>query len=255
VENKPGAGGIVAMKYILEETEPDGYTLFAATKSNISKVVASEGKVDLNGFEWIAMLMADPECVITNKNSSIRTWEDIVRDAKEKNGNQIWVGPAAGGLDHVTAMKLWEKAWIKAKWIPFASGGKAIPALLGGQGVAYVGNPRDTIGKPDLMIAAVSSKERLPQFPDVPTFGELGIKDFDNEIMWRGFAVKKGTPEYALKWYDDLFKKVTEDPEWREFWEVGGIDLVYYSPEKFEKIIEQDVKDFTVYLKKIGMID
>jgi len=48
VENKPGAGGIVAMKYILEETEPDGYTLFAATKSNISKVVASEGKVDLN---------------------------------------------------------------------------------------------------------------------------------------------------------------------------------------------------------------
>jgi len=255
VENKPEAGGIVAMKYLLEETEPDGYTLFDATKSNISKVVASEGKVDLNGFEWIAMLMADPECVIINKNSSISTWEDIVRDAKEKNGNQIWVGPAAGGLDHVTAMKLWEKAGIKAKWIPFASGGKAIAALLGGQGVAYVGNPRDTIGKPDLMIAAVSSKERLPQFPDVPTFGELGIKDFDNEIMWRGFAVKKCTPEYALKWYDDLFKKVTEDPEWRKFWEVGGIDLVYYSIEKFEKIIEQDVKDFTVYLKKIGMID
>ncbi len=254
VENKPGAGGIVAMKYILEETKADGYTLFAATKSNISKVVASKGKVDLFGFDWIAMLMADPECVITNKKSKIRTWQDIVEDAKAKNGEQIWVGPAAGGLDHVTALKLWEKAGIKAKWIPFASGGKAIAALLGGQGVAYVGNPRDTIGKPDLMIAAVSSPERLKQFPDVPTFGELGIKDFDHEIMWRGFAVKKGTPEEALKWYDDLFTKVTNDPDWRKFWEVGGIKVVYYKKDKFEEIIKNDQKEFEKYLKKIGMI-
>jgi len=197
---------------------------------------------------------ADPECVITNKKSNIKTWQDIVSDAKEKNGNQIWVGPAAGGLDHVTAMKLWEKASIKTKWIPFASGGKAIAALLGGQGVAYVGNPRDTIGKPDLMIAGVSSSERLKQFPDVPTFGELGIKNFDHEIMWRGFAVKKGTPEEALKWYDTLFSKVTQDSDWRKFWEVGGIDVVYYKQEKFEKIIKQDAEDFRKYLKKIGMI-
>jgi len=89
VENKPGAGGIVTMKHILEETDPDGYTLFAATKSNISKVVASKGKVDLNGFDWIAMLMADPECVITNKKTDVKSWQDIVADAKKKNGNQI----------------------------------------------------------------------------------------------------------------------------------------------------------------------
>lgn len=56
-------------------------------------------------------------------------------------------------------------------------------ALLGGQGVAYVRNPRDTLGKPDLKIAVVSSPQRLKQFPDVPTFKELGITGLDNEYM------------------------------------------------------------------------
>ena len=57
----------------------------------------------------------------------------------------------------------------------------------------------------------------MDEFPDVPTFDELGIKGLDSEILWRGLAVKKGTPGNVVKWYDDLFAKVTEDPEWREF--------------------------------------
>ena len=112
----------------------------------------------------------------------------------------------------------------------------------------------DNIGKPDLMIAVVSSPKRLKQFPNVPTFGELGMKDFDNEIMWRGFVVKKGTPEEALKWYNDLFTKVTKDSDWRKFWEIGGIDVVYYKKDKFEQIVKQDAEEFQKYLKKLGLI-
>ncbi|MCD6123441.1 MAG: hypothetical protein J7K04_16535 [Spirochaetales bacterium] len=187
VINKPGAGGIVAMKYVLA-TPADGYTIMAVTKSNVVKVVSTGAYVHLMDLNWMDMLMADPECVITNKKLSINTWDQLITDAKAKNGNQLWVGPAAGGLDNVVAMRIWKAFDIKVKWVPFASGGKAMAALLGGQGVAYVGNPRDIAGKPDLKIAAVSFEQRLKQFPNVPTFGELGANGLNNEVMWRGLC-------------------------------------------------------------------
>ncbi|RKX81484.1 MAG: tripartite tricarboxylate transporter substrate binding protein [Spirochaetes bacterium] len=249
VINKPGAGGIVAMKYVLA-TPADGYTLMAVTKSNVAKVVSTGADVNLMDLNWMDMLMADPECVITNKKLSINTWDQLIADAKAKNGNQLWVGPAAGGLDNVVAMKIWKAFDIKVKWVPFASGGKAMAALLGGQGVAYVGNPRDIAGKPDLKIAAVSSEQRLKQFPNVPTFGELGAKGLNNEVMWRGFAVKKETPEAAVKWYQDLVQKVTDDPEWRKFWEPYGIKVVNYKSDKFNSMVSQDIKEFKEYLGK-----
>ncbi len=248
VENKPGAGGIVAMKYIMGGNN-DGYTIMAATKSNIAKIVSTKADIDPMDLDWLAMLMADPECVITNKTLPINTWEDVVKDAKAKNGNQIWVGPAAGGLDHVVAMKIWKAFGISAKWVPFASGGKAMAALLGKQGVAYVGNPRDIAGKPDLKIAVISSPKRLKEFPDVPVFNEFGVKGLDNEVMWRGFVAKKGMPAGAKKWYDDLFKKVTADKDWRAFWEPYGIDVVYYPSAKFNEVVKKDYEDFKAYIK------
>jgi len=203
VENKPGSGGIVAMKRLLQ-LPADGYTIFACTKSNISKIVSSGGEAYIDGIDWAALMMADPECIITHKKQKVNSWDDLLQDAKAKKGDQLWLGPANGGLDHVTALKIWDEAGIKAKWIPFKSGGKARAALLGEQGVAYIGNPREVLGNDDLQIAAVSSVKRLPQFPDVPTFNEMGIKNLDNEFMWRGFVLKKGTSSEIREWYDKL---------------------------------------------------
>jgi hypothetical protein len=105
-----------------------------------------------------------------------------------------------------------------------------------------------------LKIAAVSSPHRLERFPDAPTFAELGAKNFDHEIMWRGFAIKKGVSQKILKWYDELFRKVNEDPEWRSFWEKGGIDVIYKGPQEFSEIIKQDMREFSVYLQRLGTL-
>lgn len=259
VENKPGAGGIVALKKVLQ-LPADGYTLYACTKSNISKFVSSGGTLPSESLDWIALLMADPECVITTNSSGISSWEDILNNAQKINKEQIWVGPATGGLDHVTALKIWDKFGIKAKWIPYKSGGKARAALLGAQGVAYVGNPREVLGNPDLHIAAVSAQKRLERFPDVPILSEFDNlaksqeMNLDFEYMWRGFAIKKGVDPELLNWYKQLFQKVTDDPEWREFWEKGGIDVVYYGPEKFTEIVKQDEETFKYYLQKLGIL-
>lgn len=253
VENKPGAGGIVALKSVLQ-APANGYNLFACTKSNIAKFVLAGGSDYVDALDWTAMLMADPECVITNRKQDINDWMQIVEHAHANPGQQNWVGPAAGGLDHVTALKIWDEAQIEAKWIPYKSGGKAIAALLGEQGVAYVGNPRDILGNPDLKIAAISSETRLERFPDAPTFSELGFEGLENEYMWRGFALKKGTPPEVLAWYADLFAKVTEDPDWKEFWGRGGIDVTYLGGDAFTELVQEDAKVFEYYLKKSSIL-
>ena len=254
VINKPGAGGVIAIKHILK-SRADGYQLAFVTRSNIGKIVSTGGTINVDDLTWLAMMVSDPEAIITLRKSPINTWEQVVADAKAKNGKQLWVGPAAGGNDHIMAMKTWKAAGIKAKWVPYKSGGKAMAALMGGHGIAYVGNPQDVLGRPDLKVAAIASQKRLTgQFADVPTFKELGVKDLNSEIMWRGFMVKKGTPEEALKFYNDLLKKVSQDPDWRAYIQKGGADPVFYEEEKFVKIIKKDQQEFTATLKDLGII-
>ena len=255
VENKQGAGGLVGMQAVLEQPA-DGYTVFAATTSNIAKVLTSKKDVDefIWGFDWIAMLMLDPECLIAAKDSPLNTWEAVHKDALEKNGAQLWTGPAAGGNDHLLAMKVWDKSGMSAKWIPYSTGPEAMMALLSGQGVVYVGNAADIGGREGFSILAVARKERLKKFPDAPTFVELGVEGLEDEAMWRGFAMKKGSPEEAMVWWEELLKKVAADPEWREFLEKDGIDVIDYGREKFNARVQKDIDNFTLYLKKYGLI-
>jgi putative tricarboxylic transport membrane protein len=254
VINKAGAGGVVAMKDVLA-SRADGYKLMAVTRSNIGKIISTGGEIDTNDLSWLAMMVSDPEAVITNVNQDINTWEQLVADAKAKKGDQIWVGPAKGGNDHIMAMKTWKAAGIDAKWIPYASGGKAMAALMGNHGVAYVGNPQDVLGKPDLKVAIISSPERLGgQFANVPTFKEKGIKGLDREIMWRGFMVKKGTPKEAVDFYTDLFDKMNKDADWQAYIKKGGANPVFYREDKFTEIVNEDKKVFTQTLKDLGAI-
>jgi len=255
VENKEGAGGLVGMQAVLEQPA-DGYTVFAATTSNIAKVLTSKKDVDefIWGFEWITLLMRDPECLIAAKASALNTWEAVRKDALEKNGAQLWTGPAAGGNDHLMAMKVWDKSGMSAKWIPYNTGPEAMMALLSGQGAVYVGNPADIGGREGFTIVAVARKERLEKFPDAPTFLELGVEGLDDEVMWRGFAMKKGSPEEAMVWWEELLKKVAADPEWREFLEKDGIDVVDYGRAEFNPQVQKDIDNFTLYLKKYGLI-
>ena len=170
IENRYGGSGAVAMRAVLG-SEPDGYTILAAPATFVSTVQITQSDFGMDDFYFLACLTEAPEALITNRNSDVVTFEDIVADARAKGGRQIWVGPGVGSLDHLMAIKTWDKVGITATWVPYDGGGAAIAALLGEHGVVYVGNPEDTKGRPDLHIAAVSARERLDLFPgyaDIP---------------------------------------------------------------------------------------
>ncbi len=251
VENKTGGSGTVAMKTVLGK-RADGYTILAVTKSFISTMLLSNTGITIGNFDWIAMMVSDPEALIINNTTKIKTLEDIIKDAKAKKGEQKWLGPLVGGLDHLFAIQVWDKLGIKARWIPYEGGSDAIAALMGKQGAVYVGNPADIAGRSTLSIAVVASAERLKNFPNVPTFKEKGYPI--EEVLWRGFAIKKGTPPKVKNYLENLFKKIASDPDWINFVNNSSALPVFYGEKKFTETVIKDQKKARYYLKKAGIL-
>ncbi len=252
IENRYGGSGAVAMRAILGK-DPTGYHVLAFPATFISTVKVTRSSISMDDYRFLACMVEAPEALITNRNTDVVTIEDIVRDAKAKNGKQIWVGPGVGSLDHLMAIKTWDKLGITATWLPYDGGGEAVAALLGGHGIVYVGNPEDVRGRPDLQIAAVSALERLSRYPDVPTLMESGC-DLPNEIMWRGFAVHKDTPEEICNWLTDLLGKVSSDPEWVEFVAFNSAENVFYKQDEFRALVERDSQESIKYLMMANII-
>ena len=173
VENHTGGSGAVAMRKVLEKPA-DGYTLLAVTKSFLSTALLTSEGIDLHRFYFLAGLISDPEALIVNTKAEINDFSSLLADARAHPGRQKWLGPFVGGTDHLMAVRTWDILGIKARWIPYDSGSEAIAGILGRHGVVYVGNPVDVRGRPDLKLAVLAAPQRLPAFPDVPTFQELG---------------------------------------------------------------------------------
>ncbi len=252
VENKTGASGIVAMREVLSK-KADGYTVLAVTKSFISTVLMTKSGIHMDDFYFLACLVIDPEVLITNRKAPVRTLEQIIRDAKEKQGKQKWLGPLVGGVDHLMALKTWEQLGIRGEWIPFEGGSDALAALMGRHGTVYVGNPVDVKGRPDLMIAAVSAERRLPDFPRNPTFLEKGF-GLKHEVLWRGYALKQGTDPRAVSYLTDLIYKVSRDSSWLQFVRATSAQPVFLAHEAFSEMVQKDQLDALKYLRLAGIL-
>ena len=251
VDNKPGAGGIIAADYILEQ-DADGYLIFGTTVSYVDSILAAEEDVEryIWGFDWIANIVGDPYCIMVKADNPI-TLEEIVADAKVNKQN--WMGPSTGGAKHLVALQYWNALGMEGNFIPYESGPDALLAVIGGQGIASVGNPSDVNGR-DLRHVVIGAPERLAAYPDVPTWTELGYPELDKIAMWRGFAVKKGTPAEAIKWWQDLCQKVAEDPEWIEYNTNKSYIVQNVGTEEFTAQVQQDMVDHLAILKLAEMV-
>ncbi len=254
VDNTPGAGGMTAMEYV--QSQPaDGYTIFAGTVSNIAYLVANEEDLEkyVWGFEWIDDIMADPYSIMVSSNSDIGSLDDLL--AACKADNTVWCGPSTGGAKHLAGLQFWSALGVdNATWVPFESGPDALLAVIGGQGIATVGNPGDVEGK-ELKNIVIATNEKLAKYPDVDNFADCGYPELDNLNMWRGFAVKDGTPEEMIVWFQDLVDKVTADEEWQSFFAENTIVVFNKKTDEFETLIQENIKDYIEILKNLEMID
>ncbi len=251
VINRPGGGGIVAFEEALREPA-DGHRFLAVTRSNISKMVAS-GREDLiDRIDWHSYIMDNPHVLITNSTEGPTDWRELL--AADDQQDQRWLGVDIGGVKHISGIKMADKAGIDMRWIPYGSGGEAVAALLGGLGTAYLGNPRDALSSDRLRVVVVAAEDRLRAFPDAPTFAELGISGLEDELIWRGFAFRKGVPDDIRAWYSALIRQVLHDPRWVSSWQHEAVNLRYRSSSDFQRIVDRDREEFRTHLARLDLL-
>jgi tripartite-type tricarboxylate transporter receptor subunit TctC len=196
VENKVGASGNVATAEVAKSA-PDGYTLLAHSSAYAVNptLFANAGYDPARDLLPIAVVARQANIVLVNAAFPARTLEEL-KSAME-NGKLAFASPGAGTTPHLTAENLFHVRWkADVTHVPFKGAGPAVAGLLAGEppiGCMAGSGPMAQIKAGKLRALAVSSAERLPQLPDVPTLNELGYRGME-DYTWVGVFAPAATP-------------------------------------------------------------
>ncbi len=215
VELKPGGGGAVGATYGAQAA-PDGYTLTFGSNGPTTIVPLMEDlPYNRDSFVPVFLLNKSSSMVVTGKDGW-KTVQELIEDAKQNPGKYSF---ATGGMfnsGHMCMEIFQRSAGIQLNNVTM-SGSEPEMAVLGGQVElcgAFASDIVDLTKDGSLVPLVVSSMTRLPQYPDVPCFADLG---YDMEwSMWRGVLAPAGTPQEIVEKLDQAFKKMCEDPEFIE---------------------------------------
>lgn len=256
--NKKGSGGLIGMLYAAQQKN-DGYTILGITPSHvISDALEKSPEVKLmEDFEPLARIQSDIYILGVPANSKFKSFEELVVYGKE---NEVtFAGISPGGLDDMTLNALSKETGMKIKFIPYKSGSEVKAAVLGGEVDIYLDKVisainyiRDGKVKP-IVVLNDERISKVEEFKDVPSTVELG---YDVTIgSWRGFVVKKGTPEEVKKYLSEIMKKTYDSEEYQVFAEQNLVNIRdgYLDSEGFRKVWEEEYKIFDEIARKVGL--
>ena len=245
VENQPGAGTVLATE-AASRAAPDGNTLLIISPPFvINPHLRKLNYNPLTSFEPICDLLHTPTLIVVNKDSSYLTLADLLDDARAKPAalSLASIGPAT--TTHIAFEVLKRAANVNMTFVPFPGNVPAVNALLG-EHVTSVFADYGAVGEHlkvgKLRALAASSRTRMEQLPDVPTFVELGYTDLDADI-WFGVIAPANTPMDTVSQFIGWFTAALQVPEARaKFAQMGlvpvgkcGTDFSGYLRKQYEE--------------------
>ena len=259
--NKGGAGGAIGMTAVANAA-PDGYTLLATHSAIISlpiseKLFGRTAAFDRSSFTPLALLVADPVAFIVPADSPWKTAQDFVADAKKRPDAITYSSSGAYSALHLPMEMFANSAGIKLRHVPFAGGGPALTAVLGGvvdvsTGVPAVVAPHIKAGK--FRALFVTGYKRHPLLPDVPTAMELGYKDVEF-YLWVGLFGPANMNEDLVKKIRQGIAKAVVEPKFVEHMNQAGAPIDYRDAPAFNAFLSKDSDRINAAIKHIGKVD
>lgn len=197
IENKPGAGGVVAGTQVAG-ARPDGRTLLLVSNGTaVSQVLFTRLPFDaLTDFAPVGSLGGFPIAIVVRAESPFRSLDDLVAAARQRPGGLNIGTIAIGSTQHLSAELFKTAAAVDATVVPFNGTPNLITAIRAGDvdaGFEILGPLMPQVEGKALRLLAVSSARRSPAAPDVPTVAEAGTAGYE-VVSWNGLAAPKGTP-------------------------------------------------------------
>jgi tripartite-type tricarboxylate transporter receptor subunit TctC len=245
IENRGGAGSIIGTE-VVKKSDPDGYTLLLGQSGPISinpavyKTLPYDPVAD---FAPIAMTTSYPYIMVVSPKLGVKSLKEFVALAKSKPGGLNYGTTGVGAANHLVAELFTGNAGIKMTHIPYRGTALAVTDLLAGRVQVVFADPITALPhmKAGTLIAlAVTSKERSPVAPEVPTVTESGYPGFD-AIAWHGILAPVKTPVAIVNRLNAEIVKALKDPETKSLLEKQAMQTVGNTPEAFAAFIKQDI--------------
>jgi tripartite-type tricarboxylate transporter receptor subunit TctC len=227
VDNKPGANTALGAR-VVASAEPDGYTVLFATGATVVLNPLLYPKLSYNpekDFTPVARIAVTPLLMVVGGASRDRTLRDFVADAKANPGKLNYASTGTGSSLHLAVELLQSEAGISLLHVPYNGSSPAHSALMGGDIQFFAdaaGSAMALVKGAKLRALAVTSRERLPALPDVPTVIESGYPDFE-VTTWFGLMLPRNAPAEVIRRLNAAVAQAIADKSFRDQFEALGL--------------------------------
>ena len=216
VSNMPGAAGAKGIGHAMRQPA-DGYTIFFAAWDAYMNYLLGKSEFGPPHIDVILCAQYVPGAYWVRKDSKFKTWNEVIEYSKKHPYKILLADVGRGGLGDLT-LSLWERCkGLKINYVPYDKPTRRYAAFAGGHTDLLYEQPGDIkhLIEQGAYPLVFMSKQRLPQFPDTPTAGELGC---DITIaLWRGVGLNKKIPQEKKDYITKILCAITESPEYKEF--------------------------------------
>ncbi|HEX9556002.1 MAG TPA: tripartite tricarboxylate transporter substrate binding protein [Reyranella sp.] len=219
IDNRPGAGGIVGAE-VVAKAEPDGYTLLMGNTALVVSpyLYAKLPFEPLADFVPVTLVNSAPLLLVVHPSVPVQSVKELIAYAKARPGQLNYGSGGVGSTPYLATELLKAMAGIDVVHVPYKGGAPALADLVAGQLTFMIENVPGTMplvksGK--LRALAITSAQRSPLAPDLPTMAEAGVPDYEM-VGWNGVFVAKGTPAEIVARLNSDLAKVLRLPDVKE---------------------------------------
>ena len=256
VENKPGAGGNIGIGYAAHAAA-DGYTLLVVSTAYVVNpgLYAKIPYDPYKDFAPITELGSTPNSILVTPKLNVSSIAELIARAKAKPGELNWASPGAGTTPHLSGEFLKIVGGIEMTHVPFNGAAPAVQALLAGTTQVAVSALPPVLPfaqSGEIKVLAVTSANRWPDLPDVPTMVELGYKDFIAETAQFFFA-PGGTAPNIVEELSAKTMEVLKAPSIVEQLRVNGYEVTAAGSQALRKRLDVEIPKWRDIISKAGI--
>ncbi|MCK8786064.1 tripartite tricarboxylate transporter substrate binding protein [Roseomonas sp. NAR14] len=245
IDNRPGAGGNLGLD-ALAKSAADGYTIAVGQTSNLAinpSLYPLMPYEPLRDLTFVSLLARQPVVLVVRRDSPFRSLADVLAAAKAKPGELTAGHPGSGTVGHLVGEMLAHRTGVQWTEVPYRGAAQVATDLLAGRVDLYFANPpsvRGFLDSGDLRALAVTSAERMPVLPAVPTIAESGFPGFE-ALNWTGLVAPARLPAPILDRLNAEARKALQLDEVRSQFAGEGMTPLGSSPEEFRRYVADEI--------------